>query len=144
MAETLFIDGKEHVLGRLASYAAKSALLGNKIVILNCEKIVKTGKRNVIVDIFAERIHNIGSRDKGPFWPRRPDTIVRRAIKRMIPYKKARGVEALHNIEVYMGIPKEYSEAKMISIDQAKLKESELRYITIGDLSTRLGSKGWQ
>ena len=44
---TKIIDGKNAVLGRLASFAAKEALRGEEIVILNCEQIIITGnKRN--------------------------------------------------------------------------------------------------
>ena len=42
------IDGTDATLGRLASYAAKQALQGEEIVVLNCEKVIITGKRKSI------------------------------------------------------------------------------------------------
>ena len=46
------IDGKNAVLGRLASYAAKEALKGENIIILNCEKVIVTGNRKNIRERF--------------------------------------------------------------------------------------------
>ena len=39
------IDGKNTVLGRLASFAAKEALKGEEIVVLNCEQVIITGNK---------------------------------------------------------------------------------------------------
>ena len=41
------IDGKGAILGRLASYAAKQALKGEEIVVLNCEEVIITGNKKV-------------------------------------------------------------------------------------------------
>lgn len=49
------IDGTDAVLGRLASFAAKQALLGEEIVIVNCEKVIITGNRANIREIFEEK-----------------------------------------------------------------------------------------
>ena len=40
---THIIDGKGHLMGRLASICAKELLEGKKIIILRCEKIEKSG-----------------------------------------------------------------------------------------------------
>ena len=42
------IDGKGAILGRLASYAAKEALKGEEIVILNCEEVIISGNKQMI------------------------------------------------------------------------------------------------
>ena len=36
----LVIDGEDGVLGRIASFAAKQALLGKEIKIVNCNKLL--------------------------------------------------------------------------------------------------------
>ncbi len=36
----MIIDANNMILGRLASFAAKKALLGEKIDVINCEKAV--------------------------------------------------------------------------------------------------------
>ena len=43
MGDTVVIDGKGHLLGRLASVTAKQLLNGKKIVIVRAEQIVVTG-----------------------------------------------------------------------------------------------------
>ncbi len=46
MSDSVVIDGKGHLLGRLASIVAKQLLLGKKIVVVRCEQIVISGSRN--------------------------------------------------------------------------------------------------
>ena len=137
--EVVYIDGAKHILGRLASYAAKSSLEGKEVVILNSEKVIITGKKSFLIDNYKYRMINIGNRHKGPFWPRRPDDIVRRAIKRMLPYKRARGAQAFKRIKTYIGVPKEFEGYNMIEIPKAKLHEDEVKFITIGELSKQIG-----
>ena len=60
------IDGKNAILGRLASYVAREALKGEEIAIVNCEQIIITGnKQNIIEDLEAKR-KRVGSTQKGP------------------------------------------------------------------------------
>ena len=42
------IDGKNAVLGRLASFVAKEALKGEEIVIVNCDEIMITGNKKLV------------------------------------------------------------------------------------------------
>jgi ribosomal protein uL13 len=45
MCDTVVIDGKGHLLGRLASIVAKQLLNGKKIVVVRSEQIVISGSR---------------------------------------------------------------------------------------------------
>jgi large subunit ribosomal protein L13 len=143
LVETVFVDGTNHVLGRLASYVAKMAIEGKQVIILNCENIALTGKPQHVVDVYSEKIRRIRGRQKGPFWPRRPDNFVRRAIKGMLAHKKSKGTEAFKRVEVYMGVPADYHNAKMITIEKAKIKPGK-NFIHVGEFSERLGSVGWR
>ena len=89
----MIIDAKGHVLGRLATYVAKNALLGEDIIIVNSEKIMISGKKKVILKREAERLEtrNKGNPQKGPYHQKRPDKFVRRTIRGMLPWKRARG-----------------------------------------------------
>ena len=44
----LIIDGRAHLQGRLASVVAKELLSGQRVVVVRCEQILKSGslKRN--------------------------------------------------------------------------------------------------
>jgi len=39
----IVVDGKDHILGRLASTIAKQLLSGQKMVVVRCEKVIKAG-----------------------------------------------------------------------------------------------------
>lgn len=132
------IDVENAVVGRIASFAAKKALLGEKIIIVNADKAVITGDPKVIIKKYNERF-DVGTPHHGPKWPKRPDAILRRIIRGMLP-KNWRGRQALKNVEVYIGIPEEYKE-KETKIEKFNKKELETKYITLGELSKRLGGK---
>ena len=39
----VIVDGKDHILGRLASYVAKELLRGQRVVVVRCDLICKSG-----------------------------------------------------------------------------------------------------
>jgi large subunit ribosomal protein L13Ae len=45
LTATKVIDGRDHLLGRLASIVTKELLAGQKIVIVRCEEMVISGSR---------------------------------------------------------------------------------------------------
>jgi len=127
------IDGTNAVLGRLASYAAKQALMGEEIAIVNCEKILVTGNRANILERFREKRTKIGSGQKGPKISRLSHKIVKRAIRGMLSHRQARGKEALKRIMVYEGIPEKFKDAKMIRSG----KEKHGKFIHIDELKKK-------
>ena len=135
-------DASDLVLGRLSSVVAKEALLGNDIVIVNCENAIVTGSKNTIISKF-ENFKNIGKPFHGPFTPKIPDRIVRRAIKRMLPFKTSRGITAYKRIMCYLGIPEEYKDSKLETIKSANLSKLKYsKYMKIGDFATIIGKYG--
>ena len=116
------IDGKNAVLGRLASYVAKQALKGEEIVILNCEQVIVTGNRTNIKKKFEDKRGRVGSSQKGPKHSRTSDKIVKRTIRGMLPdHRKGRGEIAFKKIKCYVGIPKEFQESKKIVSGKEKI-----------------------
>lgn len=135
------IDAKDLILGRIATFAAKRALEGENVNILNAEKAVVTGKKKAIFAKYKKR-RDIGSTEKGPFFPRKPDRLVKRAIRGMLPYKKDRGRKALKKIKVYLGIPEKFKNQKLETIEKANIKKIKIpKYVKIEELSKWLGSK---
>ncbi len=124
------IDGKNAVLGRLASYTAKELLKGEEIVILNCEEIIITGNKKDIKEKFDERKRKIGSGQQGPKHSGVSEKIVKRAIRGMIP-KNGRGAISYKKLKCYKGIPIEFKEKKKI----VGIKKKKSKFITIKDLS---------
>ena len=123
------IDGKNAVLGRLASYAAKEALKGEEIVVLNCEEIIITGNKKNIEDDFKARRSRFGHSQKGPKLSKSSDKMVKRAIRGMLPdHREGRGKIAFKKIKCYVGVPKEFQESKKILAGkQKKTKFSRIK-----------------
>jgi ribosomal protein L13 len=48
----IVIDGKGHMLGRLASVVAKEVLCGQAVVVVRCEAIIVSGSREFIIFVF--------------------------------------------------------------------------------------------
>lgn len=125
------IDGTNAVLGRLASYSAKQALLGEEIVILNCEKVIITGNRADIREKFEAKRRRIGSGQKGPKHSRLAHLIVKRAIRGMLSHRSGRGKEAFRRIRCYPGLPEEFKDAKKI----VGSKEKKSKFIHIEEIT---------
>ena len=137
----IIIDATDLVLGRLATYAAKEALLGKEIRIINCEKAVISGKKKNVFDEYLHRMER-GIPRKGPFVHRMPDKLVRRTVRGMIPYKKARGKEAYKKIFCYVGVPEEFKDKKAVTVEGANIsKLPTLKSVDLKTLSKRLGAK---
>ena len=76
----MILNAENQIMGRLATYAAKKALLGETVNIINCEKAVITGNKKQIIDRYKKRRAR-GIPRKGPFFPRTPERIMKRTIQ---------------------------------------------------------------
>ncbi|HIH25834.1 50S ribosomal protein L13 [Candidatus Woesearchaeota archaeon] len=137
----MIIDGTNLVLGRLASFAAKKSLDGEEVIILNCEKVVISGRKVFLLESFKAK-HERGHPYHGPFYPKMADRIVRRSIRGMLPYKQQRGVNAFKKVQCFLGVPVNYQGKKFdkISLPDAS-KFGTLNYLKLNDVSKHLGSK---
>src|SRR3989338_8389120 len=122
------IDGKNAILGRLSSQTAKRLLKGESISIVNAEKIIITGNPASIKEKYLTDRRR-GSAHHGPFFPTRPDLIVRRTIRGMLPYKTNRGRNALKKLRVHIGTPEGIGESQKM---EASIKAN---YIRVGDVA---------
>jgi len=114
------IDGKNAILGRLASYVGKEALKGEEIIILNCEQVIITGNSKDIKKKFEEKRGRVGHSQKGPKHPKTSEKIVKRVIRGMLPnHREGRGKIAFKKIKCYIGVPKEFQESKKIVAGKA-------------------------
>lgn len=135
----MIINAENLIMGRIATYAAKQSLLGEKVFIVNCEKAIITGNRKEIINSFLEKIRR-GNPFKGPYYPRRPDMIMRRTIRGMLPRRKTKGRDAYKNVICYLGIPETLKNEKMISLDNANINRLKtLKYLYLKEISRVLG-----
>lgn len=137
----MIIDAENMILGRIASFAAKKALLGEKVDIVNCEKAVITGNRKQILARQKQK-RDMGRPTKGPFISRLPDRFVRRSVRGMLPYKQEKGKSAFKRVMCYIGIPDEFKDKKTAKPEGADIsKLSNMKYVTINDICKYLGAK---
>ena len=135
------INAENLIIGRMATYVAKRLLLGESIVIVNCEKAVFTGSKKTVFEKFKQRRER-GNALKGPYYPRRPDMIVKRIIRGMLPYKQEKGKNAFKKLKCYVSIPEKYSGKNLESIDNAKIEKSNAeKYVDLLTISKQLGAK---
>lgn len=137
----MIIDATNLVLGRFASFAAKQALLGENVNVINCEKAIVSGNKQRTLQDHKEKLHR-GSRTKGPFTRRRPNMFVKRVIRGMLPYKRENGTKALKRIKCYVGVPEEFKDKKTETIKKMDLsKFTVIKYITVKEICESLGGK---
>ncbi len=137
----MIIDATNLILGRLASKAAKQALGGEEVIVVNCEKAIVTGDKKQIFDSYIAKF-DVGQVNQGPYFPRRPDQLVRRTIRGMLPRKKPRGRAALERIKCYVGLPSQIKPEEAKTLPEAsgdRIKKTS--NITILELCKHIGYK---
>ncbi|KAI8852413.1 ribosomal protein L13 domain-containing protein [Chytridium lagenaria] len=99
------IDGKGHLIGRLASIVAKQLLSGQKVTVVRSEELNVTGSfyRNKLKYQNYLRKRCIINPARGPFHFRAPSRFFYRVIRGMIPHKTARGAAALERLKAFEG-----------------------------------------
>lgn len=126
----VLIDGKNAVMGRLASYIAKQALLGKDVIIINSNEVIITGRKEDIFRKYSELIKKGGSSQKGPKISRTPERILKRVVRGMVSHKQGRGLDALKKVKCYNEMPEQYKDSKKIVAG----KEKHGKYITLKEL----------
>ncbi|MFQ5920587.1 MAG: 50S ribosomal protein L13 [Nitrososphaerales archaeon] len=141
---TVVLDATNHIAGRLCSYVAKMLLKGETVVIVNAEKAVMSGSKRGVMREQHEflEISSVVHPKHGPFHPRRPDRILTRMVRGMVPRTKPKGVSAMKRLRVYIGVPKDYEDMKTAELEKAKIRKPVSYYIRIGDLAREIGWQG--
>jgi large subunit ribosomal protein L13 len=135
------IDATDHVAGRLSSQVAKLLIKGNRVSVINCDKIMISGTRSNIISEYREflEINSINHWKHGPKHPRRPDTIMKKMIRGMLPKEKPSGKEAHKRLRTYIGSPKEVKSLKKIKFEKAMIRKASSNYTTMADLGRTVG-----
>lgn len=139
--EHVVVDATNLIAGRLASHVAKLLLEGKRVSIVNCEHIMISGTRSNIIKEYRDflEISSIIHPEHGPYHPRRPDTIITRMIRGMLPRKKPSGITAHKRLRTYIGTPKELKSFKKIQFEKAKITKPTANYTTMADLGRTIG-----
>lgn len=137
----IVVDGTNLIAGRLASHVAKLLLKGNRVSIVNCEDIMLSGTRSNIIKEYRDflEIASIIHPEHGPYHPRRPDTIITKMIRGMLPRKKPSGLTAHKRLRAYIGTPKQLKSLKKTELEKAKITRPTANYTTMADLGRTIG-----
>ena len=126
------------ILGRMASVVAKKLLNGENVIIVNAEKAVISGKkRSKIAE--AKEFLEVGAPKRGPFHYRRPDRILRKTVRGMLPFKQPKGKNALKKLKVFISVPEDLKDHQMVSIDEAQAAKLNGPHFTLADLAKQIG-----
>ncbi len=137
----VLINADGLIVGRLASITAKKLLEGDEVMIINAEKAILTGAKASIFREYQETYVR-GSKEHGPYFPKRPDAIIKRTVRGMLPYKTQRGKDSMARLRVYIGTPTEFAGQPAVTLEQASVNRlSSYKYMQLGELSKLLGAK---
>jgi large subunit ribosomal protein L13 len=87
----------------------------------------------------AKEFLDVGGVNRGPFHYRRPDRIVRKAVKGMLPIRQPKGVRAYRRLQVFIGVPDNLTGQKMDTLADAQAKKLTCSYFTVGELAKGIG-----
>lgn len=134
----MFMDADDCVAGRLASVTAKELLKGSHVYIVNAEKAVISGNPKHTVRNMREKVER-GDPYHGPFYPRRPDEVLKRFVRGMLP-KNPRGREALKRLRVFLSVPDELQGRGFTKPEVAR-NRLKGKYTELGRLAERIGTR---
>jgi large subunit ribosomal protein L13 len=134
MNKNIIVNAEGAVLGRLASFVAKQALLGKSVDVVNTEKSLITGLRMTTLENYKQKRSLGGTIQRGPNFPSSADKILKRTIRGMLSYKQGRGADALKRIKTHNGVPKQFEAAEKISLAH----KTKARTTTLGEIAREL------
>ncbi len=138
----IVVDTTNHIAGRLSSHVAKLLIQGNRVTLVNCEKIMYSGTRDNLINEYKAflEINSIIHPKHGPVHYRRPDTIISKMIRGMLPYEgKPSGVAAFKRLRAHIGSPKEIKSLEKIQFEKALIRKAASNYTTMGALCRVIG-----
>lgn len=131
----IVINAEGCIFGRLCSYAAKKALEGNEIVVVNSEQAIISGNKTDVIKRYNKLIRKGGFSQKGPKYSKVPYMMLKRGIRGMLPdHRKGIGKQAFSRIKCYNSVPQEFSEKKMIKIKCNR----PIKFISLKELSKKI------
>jgi|BEDMetMinimDraft_2_1075160.scaffolds.fasta_scaffold00029_11 large subunit ribosomal protein L13 len=145
LSDEVVIDAKEAILGRVASLAAKLALQGKMVHVVNVDKILISGSKRHIITTWKKflEVGSVINPEHGPVHFRRPDNIFKRVARGMLPWRKPKGKQAYKRLRAYHGFPEELKKIQTYEISKVKATKPASFYISLGELARELGWKGY-
>jgi large subunit ribosomal protein L13 len=140
----LTIDATDCIAGRMCSQISKLLLKGHRVRVVNAEKTMMSGNRYMIIDSYRKflTISSATNPINGPVHPRRPDRILTKMIRGMLPKRKSSGISSFKRLRVYISVPPELKDAKMETFKNSKIRKPQSYYLSLGDVAKEIGWTG--
>ncbi len=137
------INASNLIAGRMASIIAKRLLNGEKIIVINAEKAVLSGRKSSRLKEFKASLEIVGRANPkyGPKHYRSPDLILRRIIRGMLPRDKAKGRNAYKHLKIFAGSPSDIGNKETQTLPEAAVSESNYNYVYLGKIAKEIGWK---
>lgn len=130
----IIIDATGGILGRIASFAAKKALLRSKVIIVNCDGALLSGRTRMVINEYGHARRRGGTSLNGPHFPKHTEKIMKRTVRGMLSYNQQRGLNALNRVICYPNLPKEFESSKKISLK----REISRKTISLSEISKEI------
>jgi large subunit ribosomal protein L13 len=134
----ILVNADGLILGRMSSLVAKKLLNGEKVIVVNAEKAVISGKKKSKVTE-AKEFLEVGAPLRGPFHYRRPDKILRKTVRGMLPLKQPKGKNALKKLKVFISVPEDLKDQQMVTLEEAQAAKLKGPYFTLAELAKEIG-----
>ena len=142
--KTLTVDAKDCIAGRMCSHVSKLLLKGYHVTVVNAEKSMISGNRYMTIETYKEflKISSATNPIHGPFHPRKPDKILTKMVRGMLPKRKSSGIAAFKRLRIYIAIPPELKNRKLETFEDSKIRKPSSYYISLGELAKQIGWNG--
>jgi len=139
----VIVNADNQVVGRLSSMVAKMLLDGKKVVIVNAGGAVISGTKTATLREIRE-FDNVRSAVNPKNTPRhfsRPDMMMKRTIRGMLPRRKPKGREALKRLRICLGMPTAV-EGEPLVLEGTSATKLSHKYVKLQEISDRIRSQG--
>ncbi|GAB4313037.1 MAG: 50S ribosomal protein L13 [Promethearchaeota archaeon] len=147
MSKYYLVDARDKILGRLCTGVAKALLNGRRVLVVNSKDCVVSGKKGPVFKKYLDRqeIHTATNPRRGPFWPHRPDGLLKRTVRGMLP-KNERGARALKRLRVFVssipeGMAHRFQPVEEMEVPDCDVSRLQFGYVTLDAICTRIGWK---
>ncbi|MFB6203520.1 MAG: 50S ribosomal protein L13 [Candidatus Nanohaloarchaea archaeon] len=130
------ISAENKIIGRLASRIASELRDGEEVRVVKSEEAVVSGDEQEVLADYKEK-KDRGVRHRGPYFPKRPDAILKRTVNNMLP-DGSEGREQFSRLKTYLGEPGEFDEVEEVDVKEG----DDLRnrnYVKLGKISRHIG-----
>jgi len=133
------IDATNTAAGRLGTIVVKRLLNGEEVHLVNAEKATISGTMDAVMARYNFK-RTVGTRRKGPYYPRMPHMMLKRTMRGMLNYQELSSHrDAYKRLKAHIGVPDELADHT--AIVEEKALSNAYRRVAIGEISKRLGAK---